>query len=126
MAMSTETASALTRGAKRLKDLATEAISLPSAAELYGRKIGELETAKRRLAEIIRRQIALEQQQPSKRSATLDAIVVEKRAAEELCDRLSHEAGILKAPLIAARPKPPLTPAQKMWADAASVNGKFT
>ena len=65
MAMGTESAAALTRASRKLKDLATDAITLPTAQQFYDRKVSELHDAQRKLDGIVKRQIDLEKQQPS-------------------------------------------------------------
>jgi hypothetical protein len=120
MAMSKPSASALTSGARRLKTLAADAISVPTTDELYARKCADLEAAKRKLDAVITRQLKVEENQQH-RARDVDPIVAEKRAAETTVARLQHEAGVLKQQIIDARPKPPLTPAQQVWADALAT-----
>ena len=51
MAMSTSSAAALTKTAQRkLKNLASDAIRIPSTQELYARKWAEIDAAKAELA----------------------------------------------------------------------------
>ena len=124
MAMSTDNTAALTRASRKLKELASDAISIPSAQELYDRKSAELRHARQKLDGIVKRQIAIEKGK-SRSSGDTAAVVAEKVAAEALITRLENEAGLLKQPLIDARPKPPLTPQQQMWADAALAVAEF-
>lgn len=123
MSMSTSSA-ALTTAQRKLKNLASDAISIPDAAELYQRKLAELADAKRRLAEIVSRQIKLESSTSTNWPA-YQSIVAEKTAAEALVARLENEGGVLKAALIAQRPKPPLSPRQQMMADAYNAAASF-
>jgi hypothetical protein len=121
MAMSTSSAAALTRTAQReLKELASDAISIPTTEELYARKSAELSEARRKLAEIVARQIKLESGNSTNFQAH-QSIVAEKAAAEALVARLENEGGLLKAELIAQRPKPPLTPQQQLLIDSFPV-----
>lgn len=118
MAMGTESAAALTRASRKLKDLATDAITLPTAQQLYDRKVSELHDAQRKLDGIVKRQIDLEKQQPSQQGGRLETLLREKRDAEALVERLANESGMLKAEIVAKRPKPPLTPQQQIRRDA--------
>jgi hypothetical protein len=103
----------------KLKNLATDFVVLPDTQELYRRKCADLTAAKQKLDAIIARQLKIEEN-PQRQSRDTDAIVVEKRTARALVERLAHEAGLVKQQLIDARPKPPLSPAQQSWADAFS------
>ena len=67
--------------ARKLRDLASDAVVLPITEELYQRKCSDLEAAKRKLDGIITRQLKLEENQ-QRRPADVAAITAEKRAAE--------------------------------------------
>ena len=121
MAMSTSSAAALTRTAQnKLKNLASDAIRIPTTQELYARKSAEITEAKRKLDATISRLIALEKEQPSRRGG-YDELLAAKARQEATIERLCSEGGILKQGLIDARPKPPLTPRQKLWMDSLPV-----
>lgn len=122
MAMPTSSAAALTKTAHRkLKELASDAISVPTTEKLAERKSDELAEARRKLNDIVVRQIKLEQKNGGT-SAQIKAVIAEKHAAEALVEKLQNESGILKQQLIAARPKPPLTLQQQFWADAFAAS----
>jgi hypothetical protein len=123
MAM-TQSAAALTTAKRKLKALASDAISIPSTQELYERKCADLEAAKAKLAGIVARQINAEKTVNGK-VGNVAPIVAEKKAAEAAVARLAHEGGILKQQLIDARPKPPLSPRQQMLADAFDAAADF-
>jgi hypothetical protein len=111
MAMNTTSASALTRGARRLKDLATDAIVLPSLEELAARKADELRDARDRLNAIVKRQIAIESGQ-RRRTGDNTSILAEKAAMIERIEKLQTESGILKEQLRALNP-PKLSPMEQ-------------
>src|SRR4029078_12732865 len=79
MAMSTS--AALTTAQRKLKNLAVDAISIPTTQELYDRKIAELADAKRRLAEIVARLIKVEAAQ-QRRTGDTDFLYAERAKAE--------------------------------------------
>ena len=121
MAMSTQSASALTRGTKRLKDLATDAITIPSAAEIYKRKVAEIEDAKAKLSAIVAKQIRIEKG-ASRRTGDTEAVLAEKRDLKAQIARLSDEAATIKAQFA---PKPKLSPQQQFLADALKFDDVF-
>lgn len=123
MAMSN--AAALTKTAQRkLKSLAADAISIPTTEELYARKSEELRDARRRLNDIVKRQIAIETNR-SRSAGDNTAILAEKAKATAAVERLENEGGLLKAELVAQRPKPPLTPQQQFWVDALNYSDPY-
>jgi hypothetical protein len=109
--------------ARKLRDLATDAVVLPTKLELYERHCAKLTDAKSKLAAIVARQIQVEKTVNGTKGNT-DAIVAEKRAAEATVARLEHEGGLLKQTLIDARPKR-LTPQQQHWADVSEAVAGF-
>jgi hypothetical protein len=119
MAMPKPSTSSLTRGAKRLKQLGADAISIPSTQELYERHCAKLTDAKAKLAAIVARQIQAEKPVNGTKGNAAP-IVAEKRVAEETVARLEREGGLLKAQLVAARPAKPLSAWAQAWSDAAS------
>jgi hypothetical protein len=120
MAMPKPSASALTRGAKRLKSIATDAISIPNSEELYRRKCADLEAAKAELARTVARIVDLEKLRSHERHGHAELLVT-KRRQEKRVEQLSHEGGLLKQALIDARPKPPLSPRQQLMVDSLPV-----
>jgi vacuolar-type H+-ATPase subunit I/STV1 len=113
MAMSTTSASAITRSARKLKDLAHDAITLPTTEELYARKVAELHAARRKLDGVVQRQLKLEEANPPKRAA-IEAILAEKAEAKALIRRLEDETSLLRSSLDAQKPPRDLTPEQKI------------
>jgi hypothetical protein len=105
--------------AKRLKDLASDAVSIPTPDELYRRKCADLTEAKTKLADLVARQIKIEANQ-QRRTGDTDSIVTEKRLVEAKIARLENEGGLLKQQIIAARPAKPMTAWGQAWHDAAS------
>jgi hypothetical protein len=124
MAMSTPSTAALTRGARKLRQLGADAVSIPSTQELYERKCADLTDAKAKLDAIIARQINGEKTVNGQRG-NVAPIVAEKNAAEATVARLQHEAGLIKQQIIDARPKPPLDPRRQMLADAFDAVARF-
>jgi hypothetical protein len=120
MTMSTSSAGALTRSAKKLKDLAVDTVKIPSPSELLARKTDEIATLKQKLAALVAKQIAVEKN-PQHQSRDIAAIVVEKRLVAATISRLENEAGILKGQVVASRPQAPLAPRAQLWVDALPV-----
>jgi hypothetical protein len=116
MAMSTQSASGLTRGARKLRQLGADAISIPTTADLVRRKAEEIEAARARHAAIVRKQLALETG-TSRIPSAIAAVVAEKKAALAVIERLERESDILVQQLEASKPKN-LTERQRYWADA--------
>lgn len=114
--MAINPSAALTTARRKLKDLAADAVSIPSTQELYARKKQELRDAHRKLSTIVERQIAIEKN-TSRRTGDTTAVLTEKAATLDLIERLSSEAGVLNAQIQAAKPKPPLTPQQQVRYD---------
>jgi hypothetical protein len=117
MTMSTSSAGALTRSAKKLKDLATDAVVLPTPETLYQRKIDEIATTKAELARVVSQIIAAEKEPNSRRPGYAD-LLAKRQALKEKIDQASREAGLAKEAIAAARPKAPLPAAKQMWADS--------
>ena len=101
---------------KKLRDLATDAVVLPTREDLYRRKCAHIDAAKAELARTVARVIEAEKMQPSQRRGYAE-LMASKSAQEEKVERLCREAGMVKQQLVDARPKPPLTPSQQIWAD---------
>jgi hypothetical protein len=124
MAMDTQAASAITRGAKRLKNIASDAVTIPSIEEIYKRKAEEIAAAKVQLANTVARVIEQEKIQQRSQRRGYPELMAAKVAQEQKVARLCNEAGIIKAQIIAARPKKPvLTPAEQMQAMHDSLKG---
>jgi hypothetical protein len=119
MALTSPSTSSLTRGAKRLKQLGSDAISIPSTQELYDRKCADLAQAKQKLASIVARQIQAEKTVNGK-TGYVAPILAEKAAAKATVARLENECGLLKGEIVAARPAKPLSAWAQAWSDAAS------
>jgi hypothetical protein len=116
--MSISTASAAAKTAHRkLKSLASDAISVPSLDELHARKSDALHDAQRKLADIIARQIKIETG-TSRQAGDVRAIVEAKQAAAAEVARLSSECGALRDQQRARQPKTPLTAEQQVRYDA--------
>jgi hypothetical protein len=118
MAM-TQSTSTLTRGARKLRQLGADAISIPTTADLVRRKGEELDAARAAHATIVAKQLTLEKG-TSRNPVAIAAVVAEKKAALELIDRLQGESEILvrQRP---EKPRAPLTPREKFWEDALPV-----
>lgn len=112
MPMDTQSASAITRTARKLKSLAD---NVPSTEEIHQRRCAELADARARLDAIVKRQLAIEAKQ-SRSPNDLASILAEKAVANAEISRLSSETSVLKQALIAQKPAPELTPAQKVRA----------
>jgi hypothetical protein len=104
---------------KKLKDLATDAVVVPTTAELYRRKATELDTARQKHAGIVARQIKMESLQQRRPSDTA-AILAERAKSLALIDRLERDTEILAQQRHAEKPIA-LTPQQQVWADAFAV-----
>jgi hypothetical protein len=115
MAM-TQSTSTLTRGARKLRQLGADAISIPTTADLVRRKGEEIEAARATHAAIVAKQLQLEQN-TSRSPAAIAAVVAEKKAALALIERLGRESEILVQQLEASKPRN-LTERQRFWADA--------
>jgi hypothetical protein len=95
----------------KLKNLAKDAIVVPSTFELCARKSDELVAAKAKLAKLVEKQLALES--GSNRVAReIMPVVAAKAEAKALIQRLERESGILKERLRAESPPERLTPEQ--------------
>jgi hypothetical protein len=116
MAMSTSSASGLTRGARKIRQLGADAISIPSTEELVRRKAEEIEAARAKHQVIVQRQLQLETG-TSRIPSAIAVVVEEKKAALALIERLERESDILVQQLEASKPRN-LTPQQRYWADA--------
>jgi hypothetical protein len=100
----------------KLKSLAKDAISVPSTEELYARKTSEIAAAKSDLAKVVASIVAAEKDPNAhRRTHELHIKRVDLKAKIE---RLSREAGLIKAEVVAARPQPPLTPRQQLMVDS--------
>jgi hypothetical protein len=93
----------------------------PSTEAAYARTISDLADAKRVLAGIVSRLVKAEANQ-QRRHGDTDSLYAERAKARALVAQLERQGGELKAELIAARPKPPLTPLQQAFADAAKID----
>lgn len=102
--------------ARKLRDLATDAVQIPDTKTVYARKVSELDDARRKYDGIIQRQIEAEKLQPSQRSTSLSGILAARADAEALIKRLEGESSVVRAQLDAENPKPILTPAQQRQA----------
>jgi hypothetical protein len=120
MAM-TQSTSTLTRGARKLRQLGADAISIPTTADLVRRKGEEIDAARAKHQAIVARQLQLEKATQRSPSA-IAAVVAEKKAALALIERLQRESGILNDKLQSEKPSKPLTPRQQMWADAFTLH----
>jgi hypothetical protein len=95
----------------KLKNLAKDAIVVPSTFELCARKSDELVAAREKLAKLVERQLALES--GSNRVARdIQPIAAAKAEARDLVQRLERESGVLKEKLRAESPPEKLTPEQ--------------
>jgi hypothetical protein len=101
----------------KLKSLAKDAISVPSKEELYARKTSEIAAAKSDLGRVVSQIIAAEKPNADRRGYS--DLLAKRASLKAKVERLSREAGLLKGELIAARPQPPLTPLQQLFADAS-------
>jgi hypothetical protein len=111
--------------ARKLRDLATDAVVLPTKRDLYQRKCADLDAAKAELARTVARVLEQEKiQQTSQRRGYAELLAL-KAAQEAKVERLSHEGGLLKQALIDSRPQPPLSPQQQHWADAFDAAANF-
>jgi hypothetical protein len=115
MAMGTDN-TALTRASRKLKELASDTISIPTTAELCDRKSAELADARQALDAIIQRQRELEKDKNRPGSAT-DSVRAEKEKQLASVARLENESATLEAARQAEKPAPALTPRQQVRAD---------
>jgi hypothetical protein len=80
--------------ARKLKDLAVDAVSVPSAEEIYRRKVEELRAARKWLDGIVTRQIAIEAKRDGKAPQSLlddkAATLAEIERLERECDLAYH------------------------------------
>jgi hypothetical protein len=104
---------------KKLKDLASDAVVVPTTAELYRRKASDLDAARKKHADIVARQLKIESVQQRRRGDT-DAILAERAKSFALIDRLERETEILAHQRHAEKPVT-LTPEQQHWVDAFAV-----
>jgi chromosome segregation ATPase len=103
--------------AKRLKDLASDAVSIPTPDELYRRKCADITEAKQKLSALVSRQLKIESTQ-QRRTGDTDAVVREKRDLKEKLERLQTEAEMIKQQI--ERPAKPMTAWGQAWVEAAS------
>ena len=122
MSMSTQSASALTRGTKRLKDLATDAITIPERRR-------NLQTQSRRDRRRQGEAFRNCREANSNREGSVSqngrhraAVLAEKRDLKAQIARLSDEAATIKAQFA---PKPKLSPQQQFLADALKFDDVF-
>jgi hypothetical protein len=90
----------------------------PSTEAAYARTISDLADAKRVLAGIVARLVKVEANE-QRRHGDTDSLKSERAKAKALIAQLERQGGELKAELIAARPQPPLSPLQQLFADAS-------
>lgn len=121
MAMSTSSAAALTTAQRKLKNLASDAIKIPSAAEIYKRKVAEIADAKAKLAAIVAKQIQIEEGK-SRSTGDTATLLAEKRELKAKLGRLSDEAATLKWQFA---PKPKLSPQQQFLSDALQFDDVY-
>jgi hypothetical protein len=98
MAMGTDNTAPLTRASRKLKELASDTISIPTAQELYDRAVDRLHDARRKLLDIEARQRAIESGK-SRSSGDTAGILAEKKAATARIERLEAESTLLYLPV---------------------------
>ena len=94
---------------KQLKSIATDAVVLPTAADLCRRKSEELDAARQKHAAIVARIIKIEQTQ-QRRTGDTDALKRERKESLARIARLERETELLDYQRQADKPKAPLTP----------------
>jgi hypothetical protein len=94
-------------------------IVIPDTQTMYARKTSEIASAKADLAKVVAQLVAAEKLPNSQRRGYSE-LLAKRASLKAKVERLSGEAGLLKAELIAARPKPKLTAWQQLFADAAN------
>ena len=99
---------------RKLKSLASDAVTIPSAEELAARMGEKIIAERRKLDKIIERQIALEAG-GTKATGYNDAINREKADQLKVIERLEHESAALEREADLQRAKMPLSEQQK-WA----------
>jgi hypothetical protein len=103
----------------KLKNLATDAVRVPSKEEIYARRTSEIAAAKADLAKVVAQIITAEKLPNSQRRDHFQ-LLAKRASLKAKVERLSREAGLLKAEIVAARPQPPLNQWQQLFADAAN------
>jgi hypothetical protein len=103
----------------KLKSVTVDKIVIPDAQTLYARRTSEVAAAKGDLAKVVAQIVALERLPQSQRRGHSE-LLAKRASLKAKVERLSSEAGLLKAELVAARPKPPLNQWQQLFADAAN------
>jgi hypothetical protein len=103
----------------KLKSLKDKVV-IPSTAELYARRTSEIAAAKQELNKTVTAIVAAETLPNSQRRGYIE-LLSKRQVLRAKVERLQNEAELLKQQVIAARPKPPLSPRQQLMVDALPV-----
>jgi chromosome segregation ATPase len=102
----------------KLKSVTVDKIVIPDTQTLYARRSSEIAEAKAALAKLVAQIVAAEKLPNSQRRGYSE-LLAKRASLRGKIERLSREAGLLKAEIVASKPQPPLNQWQQLFADAA-------